>query len=168
VELTLTLAAEMLVLGKATNTLADARARAKRAIESGAALDKFKKMVERQGGDPRVADDPARLPAAPRRESIKAQENGFVQSIHAEKVGLAVVALGGGRAKTQDSIDPSVGLWVRVKPGARVARGDVIFDVAFRDDARFGVARAHLEESLEIGPAPVPAAPLLIERVPGP
>jgi pyrimidine-nucleoside phosphorylase len=166
-ELTVALAAEMLVLGRAAGSLGDARALAKRSIDTGAALERFRKLVARQGGDPRVVDEPSRLPTAPLRAPIKAPSDGFLTSAHAGKVGLAVVALGGGRGKTSDTIDPGVGVWIRRKPGARVARGEVIYDVAYRDPGRFEVGRRLLEESIEIGPAPSPAMPLIVGRIDG-
>jgi pyrimidine-nucleoside phosphorylase len=166
VELTMLFAAEMLVLGKAARTLDEGRSRAAAAVKSGAALEKFRRMVERQGGNPRVADDPAILPTAPRRAAVAAHDDGTLTTLDAEQVGLAVVALGGGRAKTTDHVDPSAGVRVHVKPGARVRRGDVVFEVDYRDDGRLEAAKHHLRAAVEIGPAPPPPSPLVLERIP--
>jgi pyrimidine-nucleoside phosphorylase len=166
-ELTLALASEMLVLGGAASTLEEARARARRAVESGAALARFRRLVERQGGDPRVVDEPQRLPAAPRRAEVKAPVAGFLRSVLAEKVGLAVVALGGGRARTSDAIDPGVGVRLLRKPGARVSRGETILEVLYRDTGSFEAARAHLEAGIEVGEAPAPERPLVLDRIAG-
>lgn len=164
-ELTLRLAAEMLVLGGAAPGIEEGRLRARSAIESGAALDRFRTLVERQGGDPRVVDDPSRLPAAPGRTEIAVEEDGYLTHVDAERVGLAVVALGGGRVKMTDAVDPGVGVVVRRKSGARVRRGDVVFEVTYRDEGRLAEARRHLREALGVGPAPPPVPPLVLERL---
>jgi pyrimidine-nucleoside phosphorylase len=164
-ELTIDLAAEMLLLGSAATSIEDGRERARRAISSGAALDRFRKLVERQGGDARIVDEPGLLPSAPNRTAIAAPAAGFLQSMHAEKVGLAVVALGGGRMKITDKIDPGVGVLVKKKPGSRVERGDAIFEVSWRDRGRFEAARGYLESSIEVGDTPPPPVPLVLDRI---
>ncbi|HKE02391.1 MAG TPA: thymidine phosphorylase [Planctomycetota bacterium] len=165
VELTLALAAEMLVLGRAAATLDDARAKARAAIASGAALERFQQLVERQGGDARVIDEPERLALASKRATVTAHGDGFLARVDAHAVGLAVVALGGGRAKKSDDVDPSVGVWVKRKPGDRVRHGDVVFEAAYRDDARWAAARHLLEKAIELAPQAPPPAPLILERI---
>ncbi len=165
VDLTLRLAGEMLALGGVAADPEAGRARAAKAIASGEALERFRELVERQGGDPRVVDDPARLPRARKRATVAAPEEGFLQSLHAEAVGLAVVALGGGRAKTSDAVDPRVGVRVLARPGDRVRRGDAVFEVHYEDAVRFEAARARLEGAVVLGPVPPAPAPLVLERL---
>lgn len=165
VELTLALAAEMLLLGGVERDLAGARARAARAIQSGEALERFCKLVERQGGDPRVVSHRELLPVAPRTTVVAAERDGFLQGMHAEKVGLAVVALGGGRARAEDDVDPGVGVMVRRKPGDAVRRGEPIFEITYREVGRLEVAKRHLEQSLQIGDSAPALPPLVLERI---
>lgn len=165
VELTIELAAEMLQLGGVSATLADGRAAAKAAVSSGRALVKMRELVQRQGGDPRFMDDLQRLPRAPHRVVVKSTENGFLQKMNAEKVGLAVVALGGGRRKFTDSVDPGVGVEVLIKPGAKVSRGDALFEIDYRDTGSMEVARRHLEESVAFGSVAPPHLPVIMERI---
>ncbi|MFN0205970.1 MAG: thymidine phosphorylase [Planctomycetota bacterium] len=163
--LTIELAAEMLVLGKAEKNLEDGRARARAAIASGAALLKFREMITKQGGDARVVDDPLRLPQAPHTTEVRSPADGFIQQMHAEKVGLAVVALGGGRVKFTDTIDAGVGIRVLQKPGARVSHKQPIFEIQYRDTGKLEAAKRYLEDSLTIGAVPLPKMPLILERI---
>lgn len=165
VNLTIELASEMLLLAGVAPDSAAARARARAAIASGAALQKLRELIERQGGSARVVDDYKLLPTAPNSLEWKAPENGYITEMHAEKVGLAVVALGGGRAKFTDTIDPAVGVRVLRKPGERVSRGDVVFIIDWRETGRLEVAKRILEESLKIGAAPPAPVPLVLERI---
>ncbi len=108
-DLSIELSAHMLVLSRVDESLDAARARLQRALDSGAALERFRQNVEAQGGEPRVCDDPDRfLPLA--RESVKVESprSGFVRSVNTTEVGHAIAAIGGGRIRVEDSIDPSV------------------------------------------------------------
>src|SRR5258707_10738525 len=95
------LTARMLVLGAVAADRAAAEARVRDAIASGAGLERFRRIIEHQGGDPRVIDDYGRLPSAPGRHVIPAPRSGFVTYVDAELVGRASVALGAGR----DTVD---------------------------------------------------------------
>lgn len=111
---------------------------AARALDSGEALDRFRRMVAAQGGDPWVVDDPeAVLPRAPIRLPMIADGTGTLAAVDAEAIGLASGALGAGRMRKGDAIDPSVGLVLRLKIGDRVAAGEEIGEVHARtsDDA---------------------------------
>ncbi len=94
VELSVALAARMLVLGGVAGDRADAEARVREAIRSGAGLDRFRRIIEGQGGDPRVVDDYGRLPSAPERHVVTAPHAGYVARLDAELVGRAAVAAG--------------------------------------------------------------------------
>ena len=113
----------------------DALARVGRALDSGEALERFRRMVEAQGGDPRVVDDPwSVLPRAAVTLPIESERKGTLAAVDAEAVGLASVALGAGRLHKGDPIDPGVGIVLRCKIGDRVSVGEHIGDVHARRD----------------------------------
>jgi pyrimidine-nucleoside phosphorylase len=136
IEISIELVARMLILSGVAADAADAERRVRAAIASGAGVERFQRIVEGQGGDPRVVDDYARLPAAPERHVIGAPRSGYLARLDAELVGRASVALGAGRDRVEDAIDPAVGLMVLAKPGDRVAAGDPVLELHYRTIAR--------------------------------
>jgi pyrimidine-nucleoside phosphorylase len=146
-ELSVILAARMVRLAglAATDELADAKVRA--ALASGEGVEFFRRMVERQGGDPRIVDDYSLLPATAKTHEIRADRNGFVADLDAETLGVASMVLGGGRRKATDAVDPAVGIVVRAKPGEAVRAGDTVLTVHYRDDSRL----AEVLERLQTG-----------------
>jgi len=165
VELCELLAARMLVLATVDTDEAAARARVRRSLDDGTALETFRAIIEAQGGDPRVIDDYARLPGRARVEVITAARDGYVAAIHADIVGHASVALGAGRARLDSVIDPAVGFLLRRRPGDPVQAGDAVLEVHYNDDARRAGAVARAREAIEIADAPPHAAPLVIDRL---
>jgi pyrimidine-nucleoside phosphorylase len=127
----LRLAARMVRLGDKAATDEDAGARVRSALESGAAADKLRAMIARQGGDARVVDDPDRLPSARSIRTVKASRSGFLVAIDAETVGRAAVLLGAGRDRKDAPIDPAAGVVLRQKPGASVDAGQPLVDLHF-------------------------------------
>ena len=89
-------------------------------LENGLALDKFRQMVAAQGGDVSFIEDPSLLPKGPIQRAVEAPTAGFVQELHAARIGLAAMSLGAGRAKKGDPIDHSVGIVVERKVGDRI------------------------------------------------
>jgi pyrimidine-nucleoside phosphorylase len=165
-EVTLALAVEMLLVGGVSREAAEARARATQALDSGAALAKFRALVAAQGGDPRVADDPkAVLPQAPVQVALAAPQAGVVQRVEPRAVGRAIIGLGGGRTKVEDAVDPAVGVVLHVKPGARVAAGQPLATIHARDAAACRAAEALLREAVRLGDGAVAARPLISHRV---
>jgi pyrimidine-nucleoside phosphorylase len=138
----------------------DARDRAEKALATGDAAESFRRMVHAQGGDPRVVDDPAGvLPRAPVIRPIAADVGGHVAAMDAEAIGRAAVALGAGRVRKSDPVDPAVGLVVRAKIGDRLEAGQAIGEVHAREeDAARRAARAVLSaiELTEQRPDPPP------------
>ena len=118
-ELCLELAAWMLHLGGAAKSVAEGRQRSAEMISSGKALEIFRQMMELQGGDARVIDDPKRLPQAQQRCRSRVQSTGYVASMQCEQIGTACVILGGGRERKEDSVDPAVGIVLHKKVGDR-------------------------------------------------
>lgn len=133
---------------------------ARKALESGAALEKFRAFLEAQGGDPRVVEDPALLPFAP-AEPFLSEEAGVVQEVDALEVGLAVLALGGGRRKKGEAIDHGVGVELLKKPGERVERGEALALVHHRGRGR-EEAFSHLHRAFRLGEGAAPL-PLVLE-----
>jgi pyrimidine-nucleoside phosphorylase len=120
----LELAERMLVAAGIASTRAEAQARCRQALDSGAALEKFRAIVERQGGDPRVVDDYSLMPGAASEHMIKAETPGFVTELDAELIGRATVVLGAGRDTVDDEIDPGVGITIDATVGDAVEAGD--------------------------------------------
>ncbi|HTL01044.1 MAG TPA: hypothetical protein VL243_02425, partial [Vicinamibacterales bacterium] len=165
IELSLDLAGRMLVLGGAAATRADAHAMCLAALASGAALEKFRAIVERQGGDPRVIDDYSRLPEAPHQHLVHAKSAGFVSFLDAGLVGRASVALGGGRDRLEDAIDPGVGIMIRATVGEPVRAGDVILELRYRETARLEAALPLVEAAVQVSPEPPEWQDLVVGEV---
>jgi len=163
-ELCLELAAWMLHLGGASASVAEGRTLAEQTIASGAALKKFRQMVELHGGDVRTIDDPGRLPSAEHRVHVTSPRAGFVSSIICEQIGTACVVLGGGREKKEDSVDPAVGIAVHKKIGDSVAAGEPLCTVHCHSDAQAARAVQLLKASYAISDTAPVHRPALIHR----
>ena len=136
--------------------------RAGRAIEDGTALERFRAMVEAQGGDPRVVDDPdGVLPRAPVREPLLADGSGVLAAVDAEEIGHASVGLGAGRFRKGDPIDPAVGIVVHPKIGDRLEAGEPIGEVHARDREAAADAARRVLSAMELVDGPVEAPPLV-------
>ena len=151
VEVSLELAERMLLLGKVAPDRPDAKRRVAEARASGVGLERFQRIIEGQGGDPRVVDDYGRLPQVPGRHEVTADRGGYVVRLDAELVGRASVALGAGRDRIEDSIDPAVGIMVRATVGDRVGAGDPVLELHYRDPGRLNAALALLARAVTIG-----------------
>ena len=134
-ELTMALGAEMLVLGKAASNLDEARSKLSEAVTSGAGLDLFSRVIQAQGGDASVLDDPSKLPTAAQTTEVCATRAGVVSHMDALGLGVAAMKLGAGRATAEDVIDPAVGLELLVKPGANVAENQPLVRIHHQGDA---------------------------------
>jgi pyrimidine-nucleoside phosphorylase/thymidine phosphorylase len=148
--LTVRLGAEMLVLGRvARDRHAGARA-IEAAIASGAGLDRLRLGVALQGGDPRVVDDPDRLPRARHTRAVRAARAGVVARVDAGVLGRAATLLGAGRLRKEDRIAPGAGILLHVAVGARVGRGDRLCTIAFDDPARARAAAPLVEAAFRV------------------
>jgi pyrimidine-nucleoside phosphorylase len=168
-ELVIEEAAEMLALSAPDVDIDAARTRAGEAIDSGGARERFVRLVEAQGGDISVVDDPERLHTAPCREEVRAPEGGVVTVVAPRALGEGVVRLGGGRRRVDDDIDPGVGFELAVRPGDEIASGELIGVVHARtaDDARAGAeVLAGSVTVAEVG-SRVPMRPLVSRRIGG-
>jgi pyrimidine-nucleoside phosphorylase len=165
VEVSVELAARMVVLGRVAGDLPAARDQVRRAIASGAGLDRFRQIIEVQGGDPKIVDDYGRLPHVPDRWRVPASRSGFVTAMNAELVGRASVVLGAGRDRVEDPVDPAVGIMVVAKPGDEVRAGDPVLEIHFRDSARLEAAKRLTDQAITIGDAPPVPGRLIVGEV---
>jgi pyrimidine-nucleoside phosphorylase len=165
VEVSVELAARMLVLGKVANQFPAAEDQVRRAIASGAGLERFRQIIEVQGGDPRVVNDYRRLPHVADRHVVTAPRGGFVTALDAELVGRASVALGAGRDRVDDPVDPAVGIMVVAKPGDAVRAGDAVVEMHYRDPARLDAAIRLASQAIAIGDEAPPPRPLIVGEV---
>ncbi len=164
-EITVALGTEMLLLAGTATEAAEARRMLEGAVSSGAALEVFARVVEAQGGDPKVVEDPSLLPSAPHRAEVLAPAPGWVTACNALTVGVSAARLGAGRERKEDSIDPGVGVTVVAKPGDRVETGQVLAEILYRDGARWESVRASLADAWTIAEEPPEPAPLVLETI---
>ncbi|MDQ1388910.1 MAG: pyrimidine-nucleoside phosphorylase [Acidobacteriaceae bacterium] len=161
------LAGWMLYMGGVSDTVAGGKKQSEKLIASGKALDKFRQMVELQGGDPRTIDDPIKLPQANSTVTIASPRNGYLASMQCEEIGTACVILGGGRERKEDSVDPTVGIVLHKKVGDVVSRGEALATIHYNAEARAASARQLLEKSYQIQDSPPLDKRPLIHRVIG-
>ena len=159
------LAAWMFLLGDRVKSIEEGRQLSKQLIASGEGLEKFRQMVELQGGNPRAVDDSTLLPKAQHTLEIKSPRSGYLNAIQCEQTGIACVVLGGGRERKEDSVDPSVGFVLHKKVGLMVSAGESLCTVHYNSEQRAIRAKALLEASFQIGDAPPAQLPPLIHRV---
>ncbi len=166
-ELCLELAGWMLHLGGASGTVEEGKKQSEKLIVSGRALDKFRQMVELQGGDPRAIDDPKKLPQAEHTMTLSSSKGGSLASLQCEQIGTACVILGGGRERKEDAVDPAVGIVLHKKVGDAVSTGDPLVTIYYNSETRVAGARRLLEESYQITDSPLREKRPLIRRVIG-
>jgi len=128
-DLCLSAGAELLVMTERCHDTKEARALLIEMIDSGKALEAFRQMVIRQGGDVRYIDNPDLFDTAKEVIAVKAEKDGIIADLHARDLGLASMMLGGGRRVKDDVIDPTVGLILTKKIGDSVCAGDTLVEV---------------------------------------
>jgi pyrimidine-nucleoside phosphorylase len=140
----------------------EARARAEEALSSGQAAESFRRMVEAQGGDPGVVDDPVNvLPRAPEVLPLEPERSGYLAAVDAEAIGRAAVGLGAGRARKGDPIDPSVGIVFHPKVGDRLEEGEPAGEVHARNEKIAQAAIRAVNAALTVREGPVEPPPLV-------
>ncbi len=163
-EVTYALGVEMLMLAGVDQDAVPARERLEETVRSGRALQTFGKVIEAQGGDPAVIDDPGILPQADAVEVFRAPIGGTVGKVEPRIIGRAIIELGGGRQTMADPVDPTVGFVITVKPGDRVKAGQPLASVFARDDAGIAVGLDALRRAIVIGEEAEPL-PLISHRI---
>ena len=154
IDLSVELSARMLLLGGIAADRPEAERRARDAIASGSALARLQSIVESQGGDPRVIDNYDRLPTASGRHPVPAARSGYVTGLDAELIGRASVALGAGRDRVDDAVDPAVGITVVAGIGHRVAGGDPVLTLHYTTRARLDAALPLARSAIDVGDEP--------------
>jgi pyrimidine-nucleoside phosphorylase len=159
------LAGWMLDRGGAAKTVEQGRSIAEKLLDSGKALERFRQMVTLQGGDVRAIDDPTLLPQSKYKLDVLSAKSGYVTTIDCEAIGIACVALGGGREKKEDNVDPAVGIVLHRKLGDPVVAGEPLCMIHHNSEARAARASQLLMDSYQISEAPAAAKKPLIHRV---
>jgi pyrimidine-nucleoside phosphorylase len=167
-ELTLELAVELYsvaeqVKGKKRPNSGPVREILENALKSGQAYSKFLEIVSLQGGDTGAVD--AGLTLAAKKVPFLAATKGMITAIDGEKIGYALIELGGGRRKFTDKVDPSVGFWFEKELGSSVKKDDVIAQIFAKDVKSAEAARKLLEEAVEIGTETVTKPKLILARI---
>lgn len=138
----------------------DGRAMAESTVADGKAFEKFRQLVEAQGGDLSVVDDPSKLPQAPVAADVKSPHGGYLSALHAREIGLTVMQLGGGRARKGDPIDHAVGVLLHHRVGDQVAAGEPLYTIYAQDDTQRATAEARLLKATEFSQTAVDPLPL--------
>jgi pyrimidine-nucleoside phosphorylase len=165
IEVSVELSAWMLFLAQRAPSIDQGRRLAFELIRNQSALKKFREIITQQGGDPKVIDDPARLPQAQHQTQFPSPSSGFVDFIQCEQVGVASLVLGGGREKKEDAIDPAVGLVLHKKVGDPVREGEPLCTIRYNSDARLADAQGLLRQAYHIAERPPAERRPLIHRV---
>lgn len=163
-ECTLALSAEMLILGGAASGPTEAREKLQSAIDSGRAVQKLEKLIEVHGGLPAVATKPDLLALAPVTWTARATRSGYVTGIEPMELGLASVALGAGRTRVDQQVDPAVGIDLVVQRGAQVRAGDPLALIRARGGDTTAI-QARVQAAFAVGDAPPLATPLILDRI---
>jgi pyrimidine-nucleoside phosphorylase len=164
-ELCLELAGWMFYLGGTADTVEQGKLKAEKLIVSGKALERFRQMVELQGGDASVLDHPDKLPRAKYMHDVTSPRTGYIAEMNCEAIGTACVVLGGGREKKEDTVDPAVGIVLHRKVGDRVATGEPLSTVHANSETRAARATKLLLGSYQIADASAVHTKPLVHRV---
>ncbi len=159
--LSIDLTARMLVLAGVGRDLDEAVVTVRRALASGAGLEKFAAIIEEQGGDPGVLDDYRRLPTARSVEAWRAPRAGVVARLDAGLIGRAAVALGAGRERVDAEVDHAAGIEVAAPVGQAVNAGDPIVWMSCDNSRRMAAARAWIAEAVSVADEAPAARPWL-------
>jgi pyrimidine-nucleoside phosphorylase len=165
-DLSLELCAHMLILANVDKTVEDARARLRGVLDSGEALESLRRNIEAQGGEPRVCDKPAQfLPLV--RESVKVESprSGYITSIDTTEIGHAIAAIGGGRVRIEDTIDPTVGFISELKLGEQVKSGEALGAVYCADEAAAREASQRIQAAYHISDEPLAETQKLVKEI---
>ncbi len=164
-DLCVTLAGHMAVLAGLAGDADEGTEKARDALDSGAALERFRRFVEAQGGDPRVVEDESLLPQAPVQHEVKAGRDGWLAAVDAEEIGHAAARVGAGRLRKGDEIDLAVGLHFLAEIGDEADPETVVAVVLANDQDAAHEAAADVQAALSWSEEPVDRAPVVHEVV---
>ncbi len=165
VDLSIELAAEMVLMAEVVDSMDRARDRCRLAIDDGSALAHFRRVVAAQGGDPHAIDDLARLPQPKGSIEVDSKYAGYVHALAARPIGHATMLLGAGRARVDSRIDPAVGVVLHKKVGDRVEAGEPLCTVLVNDAPGIEDALEMIGAAYRVEPGPVAVEPLIVERI---
>ncbi|MBE6731366.1 MAG: pyrimidine-nucleoside phosphorylase [Ruminococcaceae bacterium] len=164
-EVCIELAARMVFLGEKAETVEDATVKVKEAIKNGSALNKLKDMVKAQGGDASYVENPDKFQKAKYSVEIKAEEEGFITEMDAEKIGIAACEAGAGREKKEDSIDYSAGIILNKKIPAAVSKGNIIATIFASDENKLYKAAETFRNAIKISGKAIKALPHILDTI---
>ncbi len=163
-EVTYALGVEMLMVAGVETDRRAAWTRLEESVSSGKALETLARVIEAQGGNPALIEDPGILPQAQAVEVFRTETGGCVSAVEPKTIGRAIVEMGGGRQTIDDAIDPSVGFVITVKPGDEVTVNQPLASVFARDAGGIAIGMNALRRAIVIGGEPRPL-PLISHRV---
>lgn len=164
-ELTLALGGEMLVLAGAAASTEEAERRLGELLDNGAARERFGRIIEAQHGDRRVLDDRGLLPLAPFTTVVESPREGTLAATDCAELGRIAGALGAGRARASDVVDPAVGFEMHARVGDRVERGQPLLTLHTRTEAGYEALEARALAAVRLSDAPVEPLSLIAERI---
>ena len=163
-QLCLELAGEMIWIGGRAESFQEGKNIARKVLEDGSALEKFREMVRRQGGDDRIIEEPDRMGSSRYSRDVFAERDGFIAEMAAQEIGRASQHLGAGRLRKDDEIDFTAGIRMHVRIGNFVKEGDVLATLYGADSRRLEEAETILEAAIRISTEPA-EPPKLIKKI---
>ena len=161
-ELTLRMAAVLMKTFKMTQSIEEGEEKAAKMLQTGRVLERFASTIKLQGGDPKVASNQSLLPESRFRKEVKATESGVINKINALDFGKALIRLGGGRLRQEDSVNKAVGFVFAKKAGEKVAKGDLLYTIHFDEEDRLRSAEEYLKDAVQISEKPAEKARLIL------
>jgi thymidine phosphorylase len=149
-ELTIRMAAVLMKTFKMASSIEEGEEKAEKMLHTGRVLERFAKTIELQGGDPKVAENQSILPESRFRKEVKAAESGFISKINALDFGKALIRLGGGRLRQEDSVNKAVGFVFAKKVGDSVKAGDLLYTIHYDEEERLKSAEEHLKNAVSV------------------
>lgn len=163
-QLCLELAGEMIWIGGRAESFEEGKETARQVLSDGRALEKFRQMVRRQGGDDRIVEEPERMGSSRYSRDVLAGRTGFIAEMATREIGRASQHLGAGRLRKEDEIDFTAGIRMHVRIGNFVKEGDVLATLYGADSRRLEEAEIIMEAAIRISAEPV-APPKLIQKI---
>jgi pyrimidine-nucleoside phosphorylase len=165
-DLSMELCAHMLLLANVDQAIGSARERLEKVLKSGKALECLRSNIEAQGGEPRVCDDPGRfLPLVRETVKVESPRSGFITRVDTTEIGHAIAAIGGGRVRIEDTVDPTVGFTSELKLGDQVRAGDAIGTVYCADSSAAAEASRRIQAAYHIGDEPAAEELKLVKEI---
>lgn len=163
-QLCLELAGEMIWIGGRAESFEEGKETARQVLSDGRALEKFRQMVRRQGGDDRIVEEPERMGSSRYSRDVLAGRTGFIAETDTREIGRASQHLGAGRLRKEDEIDFTAGIRMHVRIGNFVKEGDVLATLYGADSRRLEEAEIIMEAAIRISAEPT-APPKLIQKI---